>query len=153
MSGDLIEVSGARLWHEITGDGEPVLQIHGSGFGHFNFGPITPILSRAASAASTTTSGATAAPTSPSSTTTSRSGPTTPSGMLDALGIEKAHIHGTSMGGMVATVVAGKYPDRVQSVVINCAAAKLGFCGPAGVQELDRPDRSSRAAAAASSPS
>jgi pimeloyl-ACP methyl ester carboxylesterase len=33
------------------------------------------------------------------------------------------------MGGMVATVLAGKYPDRVQSVVINCAAAKLGFSG------------------------
>ena len=33
------------------------------------------------------------------------------------------------MGGMVATIVAGKYPDRVQSVVINCAAAKLGFSG------------------------
>ena len=50
-------------------------------------------------------------------------------GMLDVLGIEKAHIHGTSMGGMVATIIAGKYPDRVQSVVINCAAAKLGFSG------------------------
>jgi hypothetical protein len=25
--------------------------------------------------------------------------------------------------------MAGKYPDRVQSVVINCAAAKLGFSG------------------------
>ena len=49
--------------------------------------------------------------------------------MLDALGIDKAHIHGTSMGGMVAIIVAGKYPDRVQSVVINCAAAKLGFSG------------------------
>ena len=49
--------------------------------------------------------------------------------MLDALGIEKAHIHGTSMGGMVAIIVAGKYPERVQSVVINCAAAKLGFAG------------------------
>jgi pimeloyl-ACP methyl ester carboxylesterase len=49
--------------------------------------------------------------------------------MLDALGIGKAHVHGTSMGGMVATVMAGKYPDRIQSVVINCAAAKLGFSG------------------------
>jgi pimeloyl-ACP methyl ester carboxylesterase len=33
------------------------------------------------------------------------------------------------MGGMVAIVMAGKYPERVQSVVINCAAAKLGFSG------------------------
>jgi hypothetical protein len=26
---DMIEVRGANLWYEITGDGEPVLQIHG----------------------------------------------------------------------------------------------------------------------------
>ena len=35
--------------------------------------------------------------------------------------------------------MAGKYPDRCSSVVINCAAAKLGFSGPARLQELDRP--------------
>ena len=50
-------------------------------------------------------------------------------GMIDSLGIERAHVHGTSMGGMVAIVMAGKYPDRVQSVVINCAAARLGYSG------------------------
>ena len=45
-TGEMIEVRGANLWHQITGSGEPVLQIHGSGFGHFNFGPATPILSQ-----------------------------------------------------------------------------------------------------------
>ena len=45
MAGDFIEVNGARLWYEITGEGEPVIQIHGAGFGHFNFGPVTPLLS------------------------------------------------------------------------------------------------------------
>jgi pimeloyl-ACP methyl ester carboxylesterase len=49
--------------------------------------------------------------------------------LMSALGIERAHIHGTSMGGMIAQVVAGKYPDRVQSVVIGCSAAKLGTAG------------------------
>jgi pimeloyl-ACP methyl ester carboxylesterase len=50
-------------------------------------------------------------------------------GLLDALGIEAAHVHGTSMGGMIAIVFAGKYPQRTTSVVINCAAAKLGQAG------------------------
>ena len=49
--------------------------------------------------------------------------------LLDALGIEQAHVHGTSMGGMIAIVFAGKYPERTTSVVINCAAAKLGVAG------------------------
>ena len=28
--------------YEVTGEGEPVVQIHGAGFGHFNFAPATP---------------------------------------------------------------------------------------------------------------
>src|SRR5207249_2008455 len=50
-------------------------------------------------------------------------------GLLDAHGIDAAHVHGTSMGGMIAIVFAGKYPQRTTSVVINCAAAKLGQAG------------------------
>src|SRR5690242_9877484 len=37
-------VNGVDLWYEISGEGEPVVQIHGAGFGHFNFAPATPVL-------------------------------------------------------------------------------------------------------------
>ena len=107
------QVNGVELWYEVTGEGEPILQIHGAGFGHFNFAPATPDLGEqfqvidydmevwADDAA----------------------------GLLDALGLGEAHIHGTSMGGMIAIVFAGKYPERTTSVVINCAAARLGMAG------------------------
>jgi pimeloyl-ACP methyl ester carboxylesterase len=37
-------------------------------------------------------------------------------GLLDALGIERAHIVGASMGGMIAQTVAARYPERVLSL-------------------------------------
>ncbi len=40
------EVNGVNLWYRISGEGEPVVQIHGAGFGHFNFDPATPELSK-----------------------------------------------------------------------------------------------------------
>jgi pimeloyl-ACP methyl ester carboxylesterase len=38
-------------------------------------------------------------------------------GVLDHLGIEQAHIVGTSMGGMIAQTVAIRYPERTLSLV------------------------------------
>jgi len=37
-------------------------------------------------------------------------------GLLDALGIPRAHVVGLSMGGMIAQVVAARYPERVLSL-------------------------------------
>ena len=38
-------------------------------------------------------------------------------GLLDALGIDKAHMVGESMGGMIVQTVAGLYPERCRSMV------------------------------------
>ena len=37
-----VDVNGVNLWYRISGEGEPVVQIHGAGFGHFNFDLATP---------------------------------------------------------------------------------------------------------------
>ena len=38
-------------------------------------------------------------------------------GLLDALGIDKAHMVGASMGGMIAQIVAALWPERTRSLV------------------------------------
>ena len=124
----MIEVNGINLWRRITGEGEPVIQIHGAGFGHFNLDPCTPVLSERLRVVDFDMRGYGASD-KPIQHYDMEVWADDIAGLQDALGIDEAHIHGTSMGGMIAIAFAGKYPDRTTSVVINCAAAKLGRAG------------------------
>lgn len=42
--------------------------------------------------------------------------------VLDAAGVERAHIFGLSMGGMIAQEFALQYPSRVQSLILGCTS-------------------------------
>lgn len=52
-------------------------------------------------------------------------------GVLRALGVAKAHVVGTSMGGMVGQIMAAKYPDRILSLTsIMSTSGRRGLPGP-----------------------
>ncbi len=44
-------------------------------------------------------------------------------GLMNLLGIEKAHIMGASMGGMIAQELAINYPQRVMKLILACTYA------------------------------
>ncbi len=44
-------------------------------------------------------------------------------GLMDHLGIEKAHIMGASMGGVIAQELAINYPERVNRLILACTYA------------------------------
>ena len=44
--------------------------------------------------------------------------------VLDAAGVETAHVVGASMGGVISQIVAVKYPQRVRSLTLVCTACR-----------------------------
>lgn len=52
-------------------------------------------------------------------------------GLLDALGIQKAHVVGASMGGMIAQLMAVQHPERLFSMTsIMSSSGRPGLPGP-----------------------
>ena len=46
-------------------------------------------------------------------------------GLMDALKVEKAHVLGSSLGGMIAQELALNYPEKINKLVLCCTS-----CGP-----------------------
>lgn len=44
--------------------------------------------------------------------------------VLDAEGIDRAHVMGASMGGVISQIIAVLYPERVRSLVLTCTACR-----------------------------
>ena len=68
-------------------------------------------------------------------------------GLLDALGIEQAHIVGASMGGMIAQAFAIRYPEKVLSLVSimsTTGAPLVGQPHPAAMEMMTRPPATDR---------
>ncbi len=63
-------------------------------------------------------------------------------GLLDALGIPRAHVVGHSMGGMIAQELALRFPEKLDRVVLSSSMAKLPkagrFAGPVWADILDK---------------
>jgi pimeloyl-ACP methyl ester carboxylesterase len=114
---------------ESTGDGPPVLLVMGLGLPGDAWWRTVPVLARAHRVITFDNRG--------SGRADPVSGPFTIAGMaadaaavLDAAGIDRAHVYGMSMGGMIAQEFALAFPERVLSLVLGATSAGGALATP-----------------------
>ena len=108
-----------RIAYEVLGAGEPVLLIHGLGYARWGWEPVSGPLADAFQVVlfDNRGIGGSDIPIGPYS---AREMAADAVAVLDAAKVERAHVVGTSLGGMVAQELALGWPRRVRGLVLAC---------------------------------
>ena len=130
-----VGVAGTELHYERAGDGAPLLLVQGMGGSRLSWGePFLAPLRAGFDCISFDNRGiGLSAPAADPFSTEELAGDAL--GLLDGLGIERAHVLGISMGGMVAQELALAAPERLLSLTLGCT-----YCGGPGSQLMDPAD-------------
>ena len=108
-----------RLWYERSGSGEPLLLITGFTISSAIFDPVLDLYEPEFDCIryDNRGSGRSSAPWMPTSMPELAHDAVR---LMDAIGVESAHVYGVSMGGMIAQEMAIRYPERVRGLVLGC---------------------------------
>lgn len=115
----LVPVGRARLWAEQQGSGEPLLLITGFAISSAIFEPVLPLYARRFAVTTYDNRGSGRSSGAVPGRLSMGSLAADAVGLMDALGIESAHVYGLSMGGMIAQEVALRFPHRVRGLVLG----------------------------------
>jgi 3-oxoadipate enol-lactonase len=148
------ENQGIKIYWDEQGQGEPVLLIMGLGWASNMWHRTRPVLTARYRTIVFDNRGAgqSDVPPGPYSIATMASDAAS---VLDAAGIQSAHLLGASMGGMIAQEFALQYPKRVRSLMLACTAPGGPYAvqaEPEAVQMLFRRDGSPKEKAEAAVP-
>jgi 3-oxoadipate enol-lactonase len=119
------EVGDTRLYYEFTGpqDRPLILQFGGSLFGRQNFDAVNDAFRSNFRLLSYDASGYGRSD-QPIEHYSIERWADEAAGLLDALGIDRTLVHGTSMGGMIAIAFCAKYPELTIAACADCAFAR-----------------------------
>jgi 3-oxoadipate enol-lactonase len=113
---------GANLYWQQEGSGPPVLLIMGLSFTHEMWYRVVPALAREYRIIVFDNRGMGRSGV-PSGPYTMRRMASDARAVLDAAGVESAHVVGASMGGMIAQELALQHPGRVRSLMLGCTTS------------------------------
>ena len=115
------ENSGVRIYWEEHGEGDPLLLIMGLGYTLEMWHRTAPILSERYRTILFDNRGVGRSDV-PAGSYSIRSMADDAAAVLDAAGVDSAHVFGISMGGMIAQEFALQYPERVRSLILGCTS-------------------------------
>lgn len=118
-----VDVNGCKLWYELSGSGPYLVQIGGAISAHEGYELVTPRMAEHFTVLDYDHRGYGQSDR-PDQRYSMAVWADDLAGLLDALGIERLHVHGASMGGFIAAKFAARYPERVEKLVIGGALAK-----------------------------
>lgn len=118
-----VRVGDVQIFYEEAGQGEPLVLIMGWGGDHTAWALQVPAFSAEFRCVAFDNRGAGQSD-QPDVAYTIRMMAADAVGLLDALRIERAHIAGLSMGGMIAQEIALNYPDRVRTLQLHATLAR-----------------------------
>jgi 3-oxoadipate enol-lactonase len=113
--------AGTRIYWEQDGSGEPVLLIMGLGYSHEMWHRTRPVLAKHFEVVVFDNRGVGQSDVPPGPYSIAQMAEDAVA-VLDAAGIESAHVIGVSMGGMIAQEFALTYPARVRRLILGCTA-------------------------------
>jgi len=113
--------NGTRIYWEETGAGDPVLLIMGLGYSHDMWHRTRPALSQRYRTIAFDNRGVGQSDV-PAGPYTMAQMAADAAAVLDAAQVDRAHVFGISMGGMIAQEFALTYPARVRSLILACTA-------------------------------
>ena len=118
--------SGVSASYREAGSGNPVnvVQVHGLGTGHNNFDLLTPQLSKRLHTYDIDLPGYGESECGPGERGIDYFADSVAE-IIETLELAPVHVHGTSMGGCVAMVLAGRRPELIDRLVITCSFAKF----------------------------
>jgi len=108
------------LYHRVDGEGEPLLLLNGVAMTVSSWEPVARIFSESFRLVRCDFRGQLMMPVRPHADVAGHAEDVV--ALLDHLEIETTSLVGTSFGGVIATLVAGRYPERVRSLVTIAAA-------------------------------
>lgn len=121
-----VEVNDVEIYYEINGEGSWVLQVPGAVSGHAGYASVTPAMAEHFKVLDYDPRGYGASDR-PDQRYTFRVWADDMVGLLDALEIETAHVHGGSMGSTLALYFAARHPERVRGLVLSGCTARSDF--------------------------